>query len=281
MMRWAAALFAGEAAGSTQYVEEALRLFPADAGPPSGDLLLALGASRFRLGELESSWAALIAAEERGEPLAAAGARGLPALQAALDGRFEEAQRLADSAEALAGRHGFVEHVHTATLREAQGLVALRTGRPRRAVDLLRDALDLVRRGGLRVEVAEVLTALATAEERLGRAAAAHAHRDEAEHIIATCPNPGFMWADPRIAGRSPTVSPDRNGVALTRRQAEILRLLADALTTVEIGERLSLSPRTVEAHLRTLYRELGVRSRTAAARYAVDHGLTVRNDEP
>ena len=43
---------------------------------------------------------------------------------------------------------------------------------------------------------------------------------------------------------------------------------------TVEIGERLELSPRTVEAHLRTLYRKLGVRSRTAAARYAVEHGL-------
>ena len=63
----------------------------------------------------------------------------------------------------------------------------------------------------------------------------------------------------------------------LTRRQVEILRLLADALTTTEIGERLEVSPRTVDAHLRTLYRKLGVRSRTAAARYAVEHGLTGR----
>jgi DNA-binding NarL/FixJ family response regulator len=30
-----------------------------------------------------------------------------------------------------------------------------------------------------------------------------------------------------------------------------------------------------VEAHLRALYRKLGVHSRTAAARYAVEHGLT------
>ena len=69
--------------------------------------------------------------------------------------------------------------------------------------------------------------------------------------------------------------------MVLSPRQTEILRLLAEALTTVEIGERLRLSPRTVEAHLRTLYRKLGVRSRTAAARYAVEHGLTDRNDAP
>jgi DNA-binding NarL/FixJ family response regulator len=62
--------------------------------------------------------------------------------------------------------------------------------------------------------------------------------------------------------------------VELSPRQAEILRLLADALTTVEIGERLEVSPRTVDAHLRALYRKLGVRSRTAAVRYAVEHGL-------
>ena len=47
------------------------------------------------------------------------------------------------------------------------------------------------------------------------------------------------------------------------RRQAEILALLAEALTTAEIGERLKLSPRTVEAHLRTLYRKIDVLSRT------------------
>ena len=83
------------------------------------------------------------------------------------------------------------------------------------------------------------------------------------------------MWADPRAPTRRPSASPAHNGVVLSPRQTEILRLLAAALTTVEIGERLQLSPRTVEAHLRTLYRKLGVRSRTAAARYAVEHGLT------
>ena len=53
--------------------------------------------------------------------------------------------------------------------------------------------------------------------------------------------------------------------MTLSPRQTEILRVLAYALTTAEIGECLGVSPRTVEAHLRTLYRKLGVRSRTAA----------------
>ena len=113
------------------------------------------------------------------------------------------------------------------------------------------------------------------AEERLGREAAAREHREEAERVVATCPDPGHMWADPRAPARRPSATPAGNGVVLSPRQTEILRLLAAALTTVEIGERLQLSPRTVEAHLRTLYRKLGVRSRTAAARYAVEHGLT------
>ena len=89
------------------------------------------------------------------------------------------------------------------------------------------------------------------------------------------------MWADPRAAEPGLPALPEDDGVPLSRRQAEILALLAEALTTAEIGERLKLSPRTVEAHLRALYRKIDVRSRTAAARYAVEHGLTVTRYAP
>ena len=228
--------------------------------------------SQFRAGELDAAWVTLSeaesAGEERGEPVAVVAARGLRALLAALDGRPEEAALLAGGAEAAAAAHGLVEHFNTATFRAAQGWVALQEGRPRRAVERFRRALELVRRRGMRVEVAELLTALAQAEERLGRHAAAGGHRGEARQVLASCPDPGYVWADPR--GRTRPAGARRR--AAHRRQAEILALLAEALTTAEIGERLKLSPRTVEAHLRTLYRKIDVRSR-AAARYAVEQG--------
>ena len=52
-------------------------------------------------------------------------------------------------------------------------------------------------------------------------------------------------------------------------RETEVLRLVAAGLTDGEIAERLVLSPRTVHAHLRTIYRKLGVTSRTAATHAA------------
>jgi DNA-binding NarL/FixJ family response regulator len=45
-------------------------------------------------------------------------------------------------------------------------------------------------------------------------------------------------------------------------------------LTDAQIAERLVLSARTVQAHLRSIYSKLGVTTRTAAARYALTHGL-------
>jgi predicted ATPase/DNA-binding NarL/FixJ family response regulator/DNA-binding XRE family transcriptional regulator len=63
----------------------------------------------------------------------------------------------------------------------------------------------------------------------------------------------------------------------LTPRQAEVLRLLTDGLTNKEIAARLYLSPGTVERHLATIYRKLGLGGRVEAARYAVEHGLAQR----
>ncbi len=60
----------------------------------------------------------------------------------------------------------------------------------------------------------------------------------------------------------------------LTPREAEVLRLLAAGLANAEIAEQLSLSPRTVNAHLTTIYSKLGVTTRGAAIRFALDHDL-------
>ena len=60
----------------------------------------------------------------------------------------------------------------------------------------------------------------------------------------------------------------------LTARQAEVLRLLAAGMSNKEIAAALYLSPSTVERHLATIYRKLGLGGRVEAARYAVEHGL-------
>lgn len=74
------------------------------------------------------------------------------------------------------------------------------------------------------------------------------------------------------LARRDTSATPLPAG--LTVREAEVLRLLATGLSNAEIARDLSISPRTVNAHLTTIYGKLGVASRGAAIRYALDHGL-------
>ena len=62
---------------------------------------------------------------------------------------------------------------------------------------------------------------------------------------------------------------------SLTPRQVEVLRLLARGWTNAQIADELFLSRRTVHAHLREIFRKLDVSHRSAATRYAMEHGLT------
>ncbi len=60
----------------------------------------------------------------------------------------------------------------------------------------------------------------------------------------------------------------------LTPREVEVLRLVATGMTNVQVAQRLFLSPRTVQRHLNSIYHKLGVSSRVAATRFALEHGL-------
>ncbi len=60
----------------------------------------------------------------------------------------------------------------------------------------------------------------------------------------------------------------------LSPREFEVLRLLVEGRSNRAIGETLSLSERTVENHVLHIMSKLGLESRTAAATYAVRHGL-------
>jgi len=60
----------------------------------------------------------------------------------------------------------------------------------------------------------------------------------------------------------------------LTKREIEVLRLVAQGLSDTQVAERLVLSPRTINAHLTSVYRKLDINSRAAATRFAIEHGL-------
>lgn len=60
----------------------------------------------------------------------------------------------------------------------------------------------------------------------------------------------------------------------LTVREVEILRLIAEGQTDAQIADHLVISPRTVNAHLTSIYRKIQVSSRSSATRYAIEHHL-------
>jgi DNA-binding CsgD family transcriptional regulator len=66
----------------------------------------------------------------------------------------------------------------------------------------------------------------------------------------------------PRRGRAALVVPPALAGLGVTRRELEVLRLVGEDLTNREIGERLFLSPRTVERHVGSLFDRTGIRNR-------------------
>jgi DNA-binding NarL/FixJ family response regulator len=83
-----------------------------------------------------------------------------------------------------------------------------------------------------------------------------------------------------RMVGRGMTVfarQADVPKALLSPREREVLELIGEGATNREIAERLFLSPHTIKDHTTALYRKLGVRNRTEAAKRAEQLGLTHR----
>ncbi len=78
----------------------------------------------------------------------------------------------------------------------------------------------------------------------------------------------------PPFPQTAPTAEARHYPAGLTDREVEVLRLVTQGLTYAQIAERLIISSHTVNAHLRTIYGKLGVNSRSAATRFAVEHRL-------
>ncbi|MFM8472486.1 MAG: response regulator transcription factor, partial [Candidatus Kapaibacterium sp.] len=76
------------------------------------------------------------------------------------------------------------------------------------------------------------------------------------------------------MQGRKPQTMPERNGgsVSITRREEQILHLVARGLTSPQIAEKLSISSRTVETHRANLMDKTGASNMAGLVRYALLH---------
>jgi DNA-binding NarL/FixJ family response regulator len=88
----------------------------------------------------------------------------------------------------------------------------------------------------------------------------------QVEAILLTPMPPRSASAPPMKLSSSPA--------GMTAREVEVLRLIAQGWTDAQIAEHLVISPRTVNRHTTSLYSKLGVSSRAAATRYAMEHHL-------
>jgi DNA-binding NarL/FixJ family response regulator len=143
----------------------------------------------------------------------------------------------------------------------ARGAVLLAEDRAEEALPVLRDACRRWHELGAVYDAAGTCVRLAEAYRALGDEASAAAEVARAETTYE------------RLGAHRPAPDPPDG---LTRRECEVLSLVADGRSNREIGERLYISDRTVARHLTNIFFKIGVTSRTQAARYAIDHGLTV-----
>ncbi len=172
---------------------------------------------------------------------------------------------------------------HLAALAEASGCDQLRaralraTGRIHSDVGLLEQALALFTRSALPLEVGR--TRLALAALLAGEDAAAEA-REALAAFEALGAGPDADAAAARL--RELGIAVSRGGRApagrLTRRESEVLSLLAEGLSNRELAERLFLSRKTVEHHVRNVLAKLGLRNRTEAAAYLLRHREQIRS---
>jgi LuxR family maltose regulon positive regulatory protein len=73
-----------------------------------------------------------------------------------------------------------------------------------------------------------------------------------------------------QVTPASRRAQPFKEAEDLTKREREVLQLIAEGMTNLEIATRFFLTPSTVKVHVRNILRKLGVRSRTEAAIYAL-----------
>ena len=192
----------------------------------------------------------------------------------------DEAHAAAQGLTRVADDSGHPDAV--AALAHALGEIALLDGEPELAAEQLTRAVELHASLRIPAERAQILhragIALSAAGER-ELAIQRHAEAYRLARKLGGRPLAGRAAAAIEDLGESAEqrlgrMATDGDGTQLSRRELEVLRLVADGLTNREVAGRLFLSPRTVDMHVRNILSKLDCRSRVEASVKAGEAGL-------
>jgi len=159
---------------------------------------------------------------------------------------------------------GYESAMLDAMVAHAWGAVHLAEGEPREALIALRKAAETWRLLDAPYEIARTRSLLGDACRSLGDEESAVLEHDAARA--------GFerLGARPDIARLRPSTS----GHGLSRRELEVLRLVAAGRTNRQIAASLVISEHTVARHVQNIFAKLGLSSRAAATAFAFEHDL-------
>ena len=105
-------------------------------------------------------------------------------------------------------------------------------------------------------------------------------HPDDLKSAIRQAFEPSVYFApETRSNGDAQFETPE--DVGLTRRELEILQIVAEGHSNAELAKMLWVTEQTVKFHLSNIYRKLNVANRTEASRWAQRHGLLVTSHTP
>jgi DNA-binding NarL/FixJ family response regulator len=102
------------------------------------------------------------------------------------------------------------------------------------------------------------------------------AHPDDVAMAIRQLFEHSIHFATERVG----PVPARQDQLPLSRREVEILRLVAAGRSSADTARELWITQQTVKFHLANIYRKLGVSNRTAASRWAYVHGLLVDSSD-
>ncbi len=196
---------------------------------------------------------------------------GMLALAHLREGDADQALDRSDAALTLSRGIGFEEYwVNTAALTARAGLLtaAGRTDDARAALDR---ALEVAARGSGPVELIHALVARALAAEADGDRPGARAYLGEARSTLMSCSDPGpvvtslLRSAEDRLSVARPLPGSLPLIEEFSERELDVLRLLGSELSQREIGSTLFISFNTVKSHSKSIYRKLGVGTRSEA----------------